>query len=88
MQKSAVTRPGSSSLASIEVMTKNGDLYSFPAMDKEELKKVLPKGKHELPPPSQSTLAMVNASFAVLSVPFQIIKTITVDEEVWWDCPA
>ena len=88
MQKSAVTRPGASTLAAIEVTTRNGDVYSFPAMDKEELRKVLPIGKNEPPAPSQSTLAMVNASFAVLSVPFRIIKTVSVDGDVWWDSPA
>jgi len=88
MQKSAVTRPGASTLASIEVTTRNGDVYSFPAMDREEVRKVLPAGKNEPPPTSQSTLAMVNASFAVLSVPFRIIKTIAVDGDIWWDSPA
>ncbi len=89
MQKSAITNPeSSSSLVSVEVETKNGDCYRFPGMDGEALKSVLPKGKHEEPSVSQPTLSMVNASFSVLSVPYRIIKTIKVNGDEWWVCPA
>jgi len=30
---------------------------------------------------------LINASFSVLSIPFNIIKTIRVEGEPWWDCP-
>lgn len=89
MQKSALTNPAlSSSLVSVEVETKNGNVYRFPAMDGDALKSVLPKGKRIEPSASQPTLAMVNASFAVLSIPFRIIKAVRVNGDEWWVCPA
>jgi len=57
-------------------------------MDLEALKAVLPKGKKEPSSASMPTLAMVNASFAVLSVPFQIIKSVRAGEEELWCSPA
>jgi len=89
MQKSALTNPAtSSSLISVEVETKNGDIYHFPAMDGDAIKNVLPKGKREESSMSQPTLALVNASFSVLSIPFRIIKVIKVDGKEWWCSPA
>jgi len=86
MQESAITDPASSSLISVEVMTKNEDYYHFPAMDGDAIKTVLPKGKHEEPGVDQLTLSLVNASYSVLSIPFKIIKTIKVNGDVWWEC--
>ena len=39
-------------------------------------------------PPNTPSLALVNASMAVLCIPFQIVKKITVDGADWWDCRA
>jgi hypothetical protein len=86
MQEPAITDPTSSSLISVEVVTKNGDHYCFPAMDSEAVKGILPRSKHEEPSVSQPTLSLVNASYSVLSIPFRIIKTIMVDGNVWWEC--
>lgn len=74
-------------LVTIEVETRMGDKYSFPAMDKEALGKILPKGSNRIPE-STPALAMVNTSYAVLSIPFSIIKAIRVEGESWWDCPV
>lgn len=75
-------------LEPVEVTTRGGDVYRMPAMDVEMLQKVLPKGSNRAPE-GMSTLALVNASMSVLSIPFQIVKTIRVgEEEWWWCCPA
>lgn len=88
MMKAAITKPVSGAVTAVQVTTKGGDTYSFPGMDTAELRAVLPEGKREPPATSQPALTMVNASYAVLSIPFRIIKTIAVDGEVWWDSPA
>jgi hypothetical protein len=64
-----------------------GDRYTFPAMDTSALAVVIPKGSNRIPE-GTPTLALVNASFSVLSIPFNIIKAIRVEGEPWWDCPA
>lgn len=86
--KSAITPPRKKTdLCTVSIRTKLGDEYTFPAMDRKALAKVLPKGDRALPP-SMPTLAMVNASMAVLSIPLQVIAKVLVDGEDWWDCPA
>jgi hypothetical protein len=70
-----------------------GAEYVFPDMVVDELKRVLPESgriKEDMP-----SLMMMNASMAVLSLPFRIIKTIEVktdepgwDGEILWACPA
>lgn len=73
-------------LATIEIETRLGDRYSFPAMDKQALATVIAKDSNRVPE-GTPTLALVNASYAVLSVPFSIVQTITVDGETWWKSP-
>jgi hypothetical protein len=70
----------------VHVRTKQDSLYVLPDMSLSELKKALPQSGRV--PSSMPTLAMVNASAAVLSIPFRIIATIYTDEEVLWACPA
>jgi hypothetical protein len=72
-------------LASVEVVTHHGDVYKMPAMDVVELGRVVPRGSSSIPEGTTS-LSLVNASIAVLIVPFRIMKTILVDGEVWWSC--
>ncbi len=74
-------------LGTLGVSTKNGDKYVFPAMDKVALQAILPKGS-DRPPANTPTLCLVNASYAVLTIPFQIIATISVDEEEWFKSPT
>ena len=83
--KTAISHPNSSSLGLVEIETKEGDIYMFPAMDKKVLEEILPKEELSASAP---TLAMVNASFSVLSIPFRIIKTVKVDGAAWWVCLA
>lgn len=72
-------------LEPVEITTRGGDVYRMPAMDVEMLQKVLPKGSVGAPA-GMSTLALVNASMSVLSIPFQIVKSIKVGDEEWWAC--
>lgn len=74
-------------LGTVQVTTKEGDEYSFPAMDKNALAKVLPKGENRVLD-GTPTLALCNASYSVLTIPMRIVKSIKVDGEQWWDCPA
>jgi hypothetical protein len=73
MMKTAITPLRKVELCTVTVATKLGDLYTFPAMDKKALAKVLPR---------------VNASMAILSIPLQIVSKVLVDNQDWWDCPA
>lgn len=87
--KTAITSPRttSSSLCTVKVTTKLGDEYTFPAMDRKALGRVVPQGGSTIPQNTPS-LAMVNASMAVLSIPFQVVAKVTVDGKPWWACPA
>jgi hypothetical protein len=87
MMKTAITSPKKTDLCTVAIRTRLGDEYTFPAMDKKALGKVLPKGSNRIPA-NTPTLAMVNASMAVLSIPLQIVGKVTVDGQDWWDCPA
>lgn len=87
MMKTAITPLRKVELCTVTVATKLGDLYTFPAMDKKALAKVLPRGSNRIPA-NTPTLAMVNASMAVLSIPLQIVSKVLVDNQDWWDCPA
>jgi hypothetical protein len=78
-------------IAVVRVVTKVGDEHFFPAMELEALAQVIPKGAASLPS-SITSLALVNASLCVLSIPFNIIRSIHVrredtgKEEGWWSC--
>ena len=85
MIRVGITRAGAE-LGLVHIRTKHGEEYTFPAMDKNELERVVAKGDSRVPS-GTPTLALVNASFAVLSVPFHIIAEINVDGESWWTCP-
>lgn len=74
-------------LVTVRVVTSLGDVYVFPAMGRRALEVVVRKGDDRIPA-GTPTLALVNASFSVLSIPFNIIKTIEVDGEQWWDSPV
>lgn len=84
--KTGISSPNDE-LVTVEVTTKYGDHYVFPAMGKKALQTVVPKGSNRTPA-GTPTLALINASFSVLSIPFNIIRSIKVDEEAWWDFPA
>ena len=87
MQKIAFSRMTEQvHLEPVEITTLGGDVYRMPAMDVDMLQQVLPKGLNRIPS-GMTTLALVNASIAVLSIPFQIVKTIRVGEEEWWVTP-
>ena len=84
--KSAISDP-KDKLVTVKVVTSLGDTYLFPAMGRKALEMVVRKGDDRIPE-GTPTLALINASFSVLSVPFNIIKTIEVDGELWWDSPV
>jgi hypothetical protein len=85
--KTAITSPRKTDLCTVTIQTKFGDQYTFPAMDKNALGKVIPKGSSSVPP-GTPTLTMVNASYSVLSVPFLIVAAVRVNGEPWWACLA
>ncbi len=87
MMKTAITSPKKTELCTVTIQTRFGDQYIFPAMDKKALGRVLPQGSNRIPA-NTPTLAMVNASMAVLSVPLQVVAKVLVDGKDWWDCPA
>ena len=68
-------------LGKLEIETSLGDLYLLPAMDRAEVEKALPRGPVT---ESMTTLALINASFAVLSIPFRIIKVVRFEGDVLW----
>lgn len=95
MDPSRIAVSAEGARAAVHIETKMGARYAFPDMVIEELKKVLPQSGRVLE--SMPMLSMVNISMSVLSVPFFIIKQISVvttnsqgevNEEVLWDCPA
>lgn len=83
--KSAITSPKKTDLCTVAIQTKFGDEYTFPAMDKKALGRVLPQGGNKLPANTPS-LSMVNASMAVLSIPLQVVAKVLVDGQEWWAC--
>jgi hypothetical protein len=87
MMKTAITSPRNTELCTVTIQTKFGDVYTFPAMDKKALGKVLPQNSNRVPA-NTPTLAMVNASMAVLSIPLQVVAKVLVNGKDWWDCPA
>jgi hypothetical protein len=77
---------GGGKLVEVVVTTREGARYVFPDMAEGELRKVLPESGRLLA--SMPSLMMANASVAVLTIPFRIIKTIEVGGEVLWASPA
>lgn len=71
----------------VDVYTLQGSHYRFPDMDKTELRRILPAGESRLSE-SIPSLAMCNASYVVLTIPFRIIDKIYVDKELWWSNPV
>ncbi len=68
---------------SVKVSDKEGNIYELPNMNITELVRVLPTEDGRVPS-SMPSLVMVNISFAVLSIPFMIIKNVIVGDEVLW----
>lgn len=79
--------PSTLELCTVEVFTHQGSHYVFPDMDKTALRRVLTPGENRITV-SIPSFAVCNASYAVLSLPFRIIKQILVDGEEWWVSPA
>jgi hypothetical protein len=76
----------SSKLVDVIVVTKSGARYVFPDMPSGELERVLPESGRQLE--TQPSFMMVNASIAVLTIPFRVIKSIETGGKVLWACPA
>lgn len=72
----------SDSFGVVTVETVQGSVYTFPDMNVSKLKQVLPPMGRRLE--NMPCLVMVNASVSSLSVPFRIIGTIKVEDEVLW----
>jgi hypothetical protein len=85
MIPSAITRPGATSLSVVEVETKTGERYSFPAMDKKTLDTVLRKGSRGIPA-NMPVLSMLNAHYSILTIPMHDVRLVMVDGEDWWSC--
>lgn len=82
-------QPEAGHIATVNIITKVGDIYQFPAMNLESLRRVVPKNGPSTSD-SISQLALVNVNLCVLSIPFNIIRRIAVQrdghEEEWWSC--
>lgn len=85
--EAAISSMAATQLAPVEIVTLSDERYVIPAMDVAVLQRVLPKGTNRIPPNTPS-LALVNASMAVLCIPFRIVRQILVGGEEWWSCPS
>ncbi len=83
----AITPPGTTELVTVEIETKGGDVHVLPGMDLEVLQRVLPE-PGVAPSSSLGSLALVNASFVVLAIPFLIVKQVRVKGNVLWASPV
>lgn len=74
----------SPSLVRVTITTELGAVYELPDMFAHVLETLLVSDKlHGFP-----QISLVNASSACLVMPTRIIKTIAVDGEIKWRCPA
>lgn len=80
------TQPQKADLVTVEMHTHLGAVYTFPDMDRENLEELLPKLSNRIPE-EHGQLQLVNASIALISVPFRILKKILVGGELWWESP-
>jgi hypothetical protein len=72
-------------LITVEIETTLGAKYVFPDMERAALERMLPKmGEPKL---VHEQLTIVNASIALLSLPFRIVKVVRVEGEEWWKRP-
>lgn len=76
----------SNELVEVRLETFLGACYSFPDMDVSVLSQVLPKGENRVPE-GHGQIQLMNASVALLSVPFRIVEKIFVNGELWWKNP-
>lgn len=82
------TSSSSETLRLVRVCTREGSQYLFPDMDVTALRRVLPESGRI--PASCPSLTLVNASAALLTLPFRIVLRVELadDGEALWDCPA
>ena len=73
-------------LVTVNITTKLNARYEFPDVDLAQVKSVIPESGRI--PEGQPTLALVNASIAVLSIPLNIVQTITVGSDTLWELRA
>jgi hypothetical protein len=73
-------------LVTVNIRTKLDAHYEFPDVDMSQLRSVIPESGRI--PEGQPTLALVNASIAVLSIPLNIVQTITVGSDTLWKLRA
>lgn len=66
----------------LRIVTSMDAVYTFPDINAEEVKRVLPESGRI--PANQPSLMLLNASLATLLVPFRIVKEVTIDEELVW----
>lgn len=72
-------------LVEVVVDTRLGDKYVIPSVSRQVLERYLPKDSkpdHLL----SSDIAIVNVSFAVLTIPARIVWKIWANGELWMDC--
>lgn len=65
-----------------------GSHYRFPDVEKEVLQKFTILAKGAEPVITHGQLQLVNVSYAMLSVPIRIVKSIYIDDELWWESPS
>ena len=75
-----------SRMAVVRVYTREGSVYTFPDMDAEAVKKVLPESGRL--PTNSPSLSLVNVSVASLVIPFRVITEIYVNWERIWRAPG
>ena len=68
----------------VSVHTHEGAEYKLPVMNITKLKKALPDNGRV--PEGMQCLILVNASFASLSIPFRIIRSVSCGATTLWSC--
>ena len=79
-----MTEQGTSSLVSVIVTTELGAVYHFPDMQRAHVEALLKSPNLH----GFAQVTFVNQSAACLVIPARIIRTIAVDGEIKWRCPA
>ncbi len=80
--KPAISLLAEGPLVTVRIRMKSEDIYVFPQMARSALERALPKGTRGIP--SIPVLSMMNAAYAVLSIPFEPIACVEVEGEIWW----
>lgn len=82
---SCVGESPKSSLCTVVIVDPDGLEYSIPLVNAEKVKRVLPESGRI--PEGQTSLVIVNAMAAVVSIPLMCVKEVRLAGEVVWSAP-